>query len=109
MSDRPPDAKTTEERVTDERTLGEGPLAELLLARPTRFSEERSATDVLLLGALSLVCFLPLGPLAVLRAIRCSDRYRDAELPTPWTAWVGAGLGVIATVVQLAALATWLR
>ena len=90
--------------IEEQRRLGEGWLAELLLLRPNRFSAERSAQDALVLGALSLVCLLPLGPLAVIHAVRNCDQRREARLPLSAMAIIGGGLGVLGTGVLILVL-----
>ena len=97
-----------EREIEEQRRHGEGFLGEWLLTHPNRFSPSRSGSDALTLGILSLVCLLPVGPLAVIRAVRCSDQRRVAGLSISWQAIAGAALGVAGTAALVTVLATLL-
>lgn len=92
-----------EASIEARRRIGEGALGELFLLRPNRFSPGRAGSDVLLLGCMTLL-LIPVGPVALLRAIRCRDQYQDADLEPPRAATVGAALAVVGTASQLALL-----
>ena len=95
----------TQDEIEAERREGESSLGEWTLARPNRFSQWRGGADVLALGILSCTCLLPVGWLAVIRAVRCADQYREAGLRTPRKAVVGGALGVLGTLAQVAVVA----
>ena len=87
--------------VEAERRAGESLLAECLMASPNRFSPDRSGGEVLTLAVVALLFFLPLGPLAILRAVRCADQHHRAGLPAPLSAWAAGLLGTLAVVTQV--------
>ncbi len=86
--------------------MGEGWLGELFLLRPNRFSPRRDALDVLTLGVLSFLC-LPVGPVALLRAVRCADQHRAADARPPAAAFVGGALGLLGSALWIAVILRW--
>ncbi len=94
-----------EQGIEEARREGESALGEWFLARPNRFSAERTGGDALAIGALALLCFVPIGPLAVVRALRCADQHDAVGRRAPPAAIVGGTLGVVATLVQVALVA----
>ena len=93
-----------EQAIEEHRKTGEGHLGEWLLGPPNRFSPSRRGGDVLVIGLLSLVCLLPVGPLAMVRAVRCNDQRREAGLPASRLATAGMILGALGTVAFLGML-----
>lgn len=89
--------------IEERRRHGEGLLGELFLLTPNRFSPERDALDVLILGFLALTC-LPVGPLAMLRSVRCADQFRRAGMKPPLSCHVGGVLGLTGCLLQIAIL-----
>jgi len=98
------DADEKELEIEERRRAGRSVFGEWLLEQPNRFSPQRSGQDALLLGVLSITCLLPVGPLAIIRAVRCNDQRARSGLPPSRLAWLGAALGVLGTSLLLAVL-----
>ncbi len=94
---------TDDELIEQRRRLGEGALGEWLMLRPNRFSQHRAGVDVAILGVLTLL-LVPVGPIALVRAMRCADQYTAVGLPAPAPAVSGAVLSMVGTTLQIVLL-----